>query len=51
VFSSKQKNINWVYGPAVVQHRFSPTTYLLLLYLCFLVLVFVPTHLLLLRFF
>lgn len=51
VFSSKEKNINWVYGPAMVQHRVAPAAYLLLLYLCFLLLVFVPTHLLLQRLF
>ncbi|NGP52278.1 membrane-associated protein [Thioalkalivibrio sp. XN8] len=51
IFSSKEKNINWVFGPAMVQHRVRPATYLLLLYLSFLLLVFVPTHLVLLRLF
>ncbi|MGD9387270.1 MAG: membrane-associated protein [Gammaproteobacteria bacterium] len=50
-FSSAEKNINWVFGPALVQHRLSPSAYLMLLYLCFLGLVFVPSHLLLLRLF
>lgn len=42
-FSSREKNINWVYGPARIQERLPQPVYLGVLYLCFIA-VFVPTH-------
>jgi hypothetical protein len=45
--SPLDKNINWVFGPARIQRKFSPVVYLGLLYAGFALLVFLPTHLLL----
>jgi hypothetical protein len=50
-FSSPEKNINWVYGPARVQRRLPQPVYLGALYLGYVLLVFLPTHWLLLRLF
>ena len=50
-FSSPEKNINWVYGPARVQRLLPQPVYLALLYLAFVLLVFLPTHWVLLRLF
>lgn len=50
-FSSREKNINWVFGLGRVQHRLAPPLYLGLLYLGFVLLVFLPTHWLLMRLF
>ena len=50
-FSSPEKNINWVYGPARVQRRLPQPVYLGMLYLAYVLLVFLPTHWLLLRLF
>ncbi len=47
----KEKNINWVFGPARIQTRFHPLLYLALLTLGFVAVIFVPTHLLLLALF
>jgi uncharacterized membrane protein YhdT len=49
--SSREKNINWVFGLGRVQHRLSPPVYVGLLYLGFVFVVFLPTHWLLLRLF
>jgi hypothetical protein len=49
--SSENKNINWVFGLGRVQHRLPRLVYLGLLYAGFVVVVFLPTHWLLLRFF
>ena len=51
LFSSREKNINWVFGPGRIQHRLPPPVYLGLLYLVFVFVVFLPTHWLLLRLF
>ncbi len=51
VFGSPEANINWSYGPAFVQSRVAPVAYVALLFAGFVLLVFVPTHLLLLRLF
>jgi hypothetical protein len=51
VFSSPEKNINWVFGLGRIQHRLPPPVYLGLLYLGFVFVVFLPTHWLLLRLF
>lgn len=45
--SPPDKNINWVFGPARIQRRFAPLVYLGLLYVGFVLVVFLPTHLLL----
>ena len=50
-FSPPEKNINWVYGPARVQRSLPQPVYLGVLYLCYVLLVFLPTHWLLLRLF
>lgn len=50
-FSSKEKNINWVFGLGRIQRRLAPPVYAGLLYLGFVFVVFLPTHWLLLRFF
>jgi len=49
--SSKEKNINWVFGLGRIQRRLAPPVYVGLLYLGFVFVVFLPTHWLLLRFF
>ena len=41
------KNINWVYGPARLQTTFHPWVYLALLAAGFVVVIFLPTHLVL----
>lgn len=51
VFGSPEANINWSYGPARVQKRLAPVTYVALLFAGFVLVVFTPTHLLLLRWF
>jgi hypothetical protein len=51
LFSSPEKNINGVYGLGGVQHRLPQPVYLVLLYVGFIGLVFLPTHWLLLRLF
>jgi hypothetical protein len=51
LLSSEEKNINWVFGLGRVQHRLSQPVYLAVLYLGFIVVVFLPTHWLLLRLF
>ncbi|MEJ2515511.1 MAG: membrane-associated protein [Gammaproteobacteria bacterium] len=43
----REKNINWVLGPARIQTRFHPLLYLALLTLGFVAVIFVPTHFLL----
>jgi hypothetical protein len=50
-FSSPEKNINWVYGLGRIQRRLPQPVYLGLLYLGFVLVVFLPTHWLLLRLF
>jgi hypothetical protein len=42
--SSREKNINWVFGLGRVQHRLPQPVYLGMLYVGFVVLVFLPTH-------
>ena len=49
--SSKEKNINWVFGPARIQQLLPQPVYLGLLYVGFVLCVFLPTHWLLLRLF
>jgi hypothetical protein len=49
--SSREKNINWVFGLGRIQHRLPQPVYLGLLYLGFVFVVFLPTHWLLLRLF
>jgi len=50
--TDREKNINWVFGPAPVQRtRLSAILYLGLLMIAFPVLVYLPTHLLLQAFF
>jgi len=51
VFGSPEANINWSYGPARVQTRLAPIAYVALLFAGFVLVVFTPTHLLLLRWF
>lgn len=51
VFGSPEANINWSYGPARVQKRLAPVAYVALLFAGFVLVVFTPTHLLLLRWF
>lgn len=51
VFGSPESNINWSYGPARVQKRLAPVAYVALLFAGFVLVVFTPTHLLLLRWF
>jgi hypothetical protein len=46
VLGTPEKNINWVYGPARLQTTFHPLAYLGLLAMGFVVVVFLPTHLL-----
>jgi hypothetical protein len=51
VFGSPEANINWSYGPARVHKRLAPVAYVALLFAGFVLVVFTPTHLLLLRWF
>lgn len=51
LLSSREKNINWVFGLGRVQHRLPQPLYLGLLYLGFVLVVFLPTHWLLMRVF
>lgn len=50
-FSCPEKNINWVFGLGRVQHRLPRPLYLGVLYLGFVLVLFLPTHWLLLRLF
>lgn len=47
--STPERNINWVYGLGRAQRRLPPPVYLGMLYVGFIVVVFLPTHWLLLR--
>jgi len=49
LFGSQAENINWTYGPGVVQARLAPVAYLALLYAGFVLLVFTPSDWLLRR--
>ncbi|TRW49999.1 membrane-associated protein [Aliidiomarina halalkaliphila] len=49
--SEPSANINWVYGPGAPQDFMNPWLYLLLLWVAFVVVIYIPTHLLLKRFF
>ena len=49
VFGSPADNINWTYGPGIVQARLAPVAYLALLFAVFVLLVFTPTDWLLRR--
>lgn len=49
LLSSRQKNINWVFGLGRIQHRLPEPVYLGLLYVGFVLVVFLPTHWLLMR--
>ena len=51
VFGSPEANINWSYGPGVVQQRLRPAAYVAGLYLGFVLLLFLPTDRLLRHFF
>lgn len=51
LLSSREKNINWVFGLGRVQHRLPQPVYLGLLYLGFVLVVFLPTHWILMRVF
>ncbi len=42
--STPERNINWTYGLGAQRSTLSPATYLALLYATFIVLVFLPTH-------
>lgn len=50
VFGSAEANINWTYGPGVVQQRFGPAAYVAGLYAAFVLLLFLPTDRLLRHF-
>ena len=45
--SSPEKNINWTYGLGAHRPALPAATYLALLYAAFVLLVFIPTHLVL----
>jgi hypothetical protein len=45
--STPERNINWTYGLGPRRSALPPATYVALLYAAFVVLVFLPTHLLL----
>jgi hypothetical protein len=45
--STPERNINWTYGPGALRPRLAAGTYVALLYAAFVVLVFIPTHLVL----
>ncbi|WP_194755418.1 membrane-associated protein [Aliidiomarina indica] len=49
--SEPSANINWVYGPGAPQDVINPWLYLLLLWIAFVVVIYIPTHLLLKHFF
>jgi hypothetical protein len=49
--SPPEKNINWTYGLGGAGTRLTPATYMALLFAGFVVLVFIPTHLLLKQWF
>jgi hypothetical protein len=49
--STPEKNINWVFGLGRIQRRLPQPLYLGILYLGFVLLVFLPTHWLLLQWF
>jgi hypothetical protein len=51
LLSSREKNINWVFGLGRFEHRLPPPVYLGLLYLGMVFVGFLPTHWLLLRLF
>jgi hypothetical protein len=51
LLSSREKNINWVFGLGRVQNRLPQPLYLGLLYLGFVLVVFLPTHWILMRVF
>jgi hypothetical protein len=51
LLSSREKNINWVFGLGRVQHRLAQPLYLGLLYVGFVLVVFLPTHWILMRLF
>ena len=51
LLSSREKNINWVFGLGRVQHRLPQPLYLGLLYAGFVLVVFLPTHWILMRVF
>jgi len=50
LFGSAEANINWSYGPGVVQQRFRPAAYVVGLYAGFVLLLFLPTDRLLRHF-
>lgn len=51
LLSSREKNINWVFGLGRLQDRLPQPVYLGLLYIGFVLLVFLPTHWILMRVF
>ena len=52
VLTDREENVNWVYGPtSKPQTLISPRRYLLLVMLVFPLLIYLPTHLLLLAIF
>lgn len=51
LLSSREKNINWVFGLGRIQHRLPQPLYLGLLYVGFVLVVFLPTHWVLMRVF
>ncbi len=51
-FTDKKENINWAFGPGTEpQTQINPLLYLLLLFMGFVVVIYLPTHFLLLRFY
>lgn len=51
-FTSRENNINWVFGPGTTaQQRISPRLFLLLVMIAFPLLIYLPTHLLLMKIF
>ncbi|MDT8375471.1 MAG: hypothetical protein RQ867_01905 [Mariprofundaceae bacterium] len=51
-FTSRRENINWVFGPGTTaQQKISPGLFLLLMMIAFPLLIYLPTHLLLLTVF
>lgn len=51
VVTEPSENINWVFGPGETQELLPPLVYLGLLFLAFIVLIYIPSHLVLRRFF
>ncbi|RUO35234.1 membrane-associated protein [Aliidiomarina sanyensis] len=49
--SEPSANINWVYGPGEPQEFMNPWLYLLLLWFAMILIIYLPTHLLLKRYF